>query len=331
MAKTAIVTTSIGARPESYRDWATAGDLIVAGDQNAPASLRDFLSEVGGLYLTPERQTKDYPFSDIIGWRNIQRRNCAIMYALEQKYDVIITVDDDNYPVGGARQFRDGHIAALAIQDTPITYASPTNFLNTGIFCTPMFHQRGVPYGIQTHITRPRTTDRPRIVVSQAQVLGDPDCDAIERMCNAPEVQAVVANVIISPGTYAAFNSQATVWAGDWAPVMAVLPGLGRYDDIFASYVFHRLARTYNVALHVGAPAVVQKRNAHDLVKDLKAELWGMSNVFTFCDELDRAYISADMPLVVAYSELMVAAAAVLPPDTIEFARIWAKHWREVL
>lgn len=331
MSTTAVVSTSINAHPDAYERWAQVGHLIVAGDTNSPKELEHYVKDLGGLYLTPETQDKRYPFSQHIGWRNIQRRNAAIMAAYEMKYNYVVTVDDDNAPVGTPREWALGHIAELEVTETPIVYGSPTGFLNTGIFCTPAFHQRGTPYGVVTHVTQPVTMKNPRVVVSQAQVLGDPDCDAVDRICNAPEVHAVIADAVIDPGTYAAFNSQATMWAGEWAPVMAVLPGIGRYDDIFASFIFHRMALTYNVALHVGTPCVVQKRNAHDLVKDLKAELWGMNWVIAFVNDLRQAFISGDMPLHVAYSELIVAAENILPEQTILFARSWIKYWESML
>jgi hypothetical protein len=171
----------------------------------------------------------------------------------------------------------------------------------------------------------------PRVVVSQAQVIGDPDCDAVERIANAPAVTAVAIDAAITPGVYAAFNSQATMWVRDWAPLMAVMPGIGRYDDIFGSYIFHRIAREYNVAMFVGTPCVRQDRNVHNLAADLRAELWGMHTVFDFCKALDEAHISRDMPLVEAYGELITAVAHILPSEAVKFAQAWARAWRSEL
>ena len=333
MSEVAIVSTSINPAPIAYRDWAKAGDLIVAGDVNSPTELAHYLKDIGATYLTPAEQTKMYPFSEIIGWRNIQRRNAAIMYAYERNYRYIVTVDDDNVAQQSATQFVMGHIGAM---QHPVrnTVSSPTGYLNTGIFCEPHFHQRGTPRGVLVNNVHGVPVDpahAPRIVVSQAQVMGDPDTDAIDRIVYHPDVKVCLADVVVTPGVYAAFNSQATVWDGAWAPVMAVLPHIGRYDDIFASFIFHRLARDFFVALHVGTPCVKQERNEHDLVKDLAAEVWGLNTTITFVDEINRAHISADMPLPMAYSELMVAAAAVLPQPTIAFAEEWVRYWKGLL
>ncbi len=327
----AIVSTSIHPAPPAYAQWAKAGNLIVAGDVNAPPELEKYLVDMGATYLSTDWQG-GYDFSETIGWRNIQRRNAAIMAAFERRYDPIITVDDDNFPTGHPVRWVHLHAAELDGRKVETTIGSRTNYLNPGFFCLPRFHARGVPYGIDTDTPLVMLEKRDiRVVVSQAQVVGDPDCDAIERIVNKPMVQAVQADVIVTPGVYAAFNSQATVWSRDWAPVMAVLPGIGRYDDIFASFIFHRLARTYEVALHIGTPPVRQERNEHNLHADLKAELWGMRNVFEFTARLDAAHISADMPVHQAYAELIEATSSILPAQTVKFANEWVRTWRERL
>lgn len=328
----AIVSTSINAKPSAYSEWATAGKLIVAGDLNTPDGLEWYVRSRDGIYIAPDVQESKYLWSKHIGWKNIQRRNAAIWEAYIMGFQYVLTVDDDNHPAVSAHQFVAGHIDAM-MHKVESTVGSATDFLNTGIFTVPQFHQRGVPYGVYANATTIRSNtieSAPNIVVSQAQVLGDPDCDAVERIANAPMIVAVNANIVITPGTYAAFNSQATMWKHAWVPVMAVLPGIGRYDDIFASYIFARLAREYNVTVHVGDPCVTQLRNEHNLAADLRAELWGMQNVFAFCAALDRAHISSDMPLWMAYSELISACEGVLPVSTMKFAHEWVRSWREV-
>lgn len=338
--RVAIVSTSINPRPATYADWADAGHLIVAGDLNSPPELHGYVEGLGGSYLDANAQ-KRFGWSDDVGWRCIQRRNAAIALALDAKFDYIVTVDDDNTPLPNAAKFVSGHIDVLTSHLPHLSkmFVSGSGFLNTGEFCIPPFHQRGVPYGVDTrpHLAYEVIGDQvlpgaaPRVVVSQAQVLGDPDCDAVERIANAPDVKAVATEAVILPGVYAAFNTQATVWARDWAPVMACLPGVGRYDDIFASMIFARLARLHNVALHVGTPVVRQDRNWHNLANDLRQELYGMNHVFRFRQVLDDAHITTDMPLWFAYAELIVAASHFLPDTTVRFAQRWADDWKERL
>lgn len=324
----AVVSTTINPCPLVYAEWVPHADVIVAGDLNTPPAFYEFARDQSFHALTPDEQMH-WRFSEAIGWRCIQRRNAAIMTAFAGGYPHILTVDDDNWPRPSAYEFIDGHVVALGpakIENTLTTYSG---FLNLGSLCIPRFHARGTPYGMSTDEIRTVQDTVSRVVVSQAQVIGDPDCDAVERICHAPDVKAVATDAVIAPGTYAAFNSQATMWVRDWAPVMAVLPGIGRYDDIFASFIFHRLARTYGVALHAGAPVMRQDRNEHNLTADLRAENWGMRHVLTFCQALDRAHISADMPIHEAYGNLIAATSRVLPPATVAFANEWVKVWRQ--
>lgn len=332
MANVAIVTTSINTRPEVLNDWANVGDLIVAGDQNSPPELATFCREIGATYLSPERQMVQWEgVSDAIGWKCIQRRNIAIMYAMQTGFDYVLTVDDDNFPKPTASVFLEGHIENLQSRTNQFI-GSRSGYLNTGELCMPAFHQRGVPYGMDT---RPMVVDRDfgrpiEVVVSQAQIVGDPDCDAVERITSGPEVLAVTASALVLPGTYSAFNSQATLWRGDWAGVMACLPHVGRFDDIFASFIFARLARSYATTYYVGDPVMRQERNPHDLSKDLRAEVWGMRRQIRFCEALDLAYVSIDMPLWQAYSELIFAVRDILPTSTVKFANEWVDLWRKI-
>lgn len=106
---------------------------------------------------------------------------------------------------------------------------------------------------------------------------GDPDIDAIERIVNAPNVARIQReDVILAPGTWAPFNTQATMFRAELAPFMFMWPHVGRYDDIWASYVTRTAMNIFNLGTFYGHPAVHQYRNEHDLLKDLDAELFGM-------------------------------------------------------
>ena len=77
-------------------------------------------------------------------------------------------------------------------------------------------------------------------------------------------------------GTWGPFNSQATAIRGDLAPAFFMWPGVGRYDDIWASYLMRAIMDVRNDVVAYGEPLVRQVRNEHDLFKDLEAELFGM-------------------------------------------------------
>ena len=98
MVKKAIVTTTINEPTKAlklfskFSDW----DLIVAGDTKTPEHM---YKDIDCTYLNPQDQENiDKSLSDLIGWKCIQRRNMGFVYALQNNYDIIASVDDDNIP-----------------------------------------------------------------------------------------------------------------------------------------------------------------------------------------------------------------------------------------
>jgi hypothetical protein len=326
----AIVSTSVNHSPEAYEQWAKQGHLIVAGDHNSPPELQEYVKHVGGEYLTPEMQ-ETWLFSSVLGWNCIQRRNAAVMTAYARGFRYVATVDDDNLPinvdwVAQHVAHLEGHVPA----DT-LRISGNIGWVNTGHFAHPSFRQRGTPYGA-VHYHGVHDVDDTKLVVSTAHVLGDPDCDAVSRIAYSPHVDGVEANVIVAVSDYAAFNSQATLWNGEWAPLMAVLPGVGRYDDIFASYIAKRIMRARGVTFYAGTPCVFQSRNEHDAASDLRNEIFGMDHtphVIECLEGITDASIGPSVSLADAYKVCTdeLTSWDALPVQTLNFMYTWHKTW----
>ncbi len=59
-----------------------------------------FVARIGARYLGPaEQELMGTRCSEIIGWNSVQRRNLALLAAIQSHPEVIITVDDDNIPI----------------------------------------------------------------------------------------------------------------------------------------------------------------------------------------------------------------------------------------
>jgi hypothetical protein len=334
----AIISTSINARPKDYAAWAKQGVLIVAGDLNSPPELRQYVEEIGGVYLGVEDQER-YPFSDALGWCCIQRRNVAVMYAYENTtYDFILTVDDDNTPAtDDFVEVHAGYVSGeLEAKDSVVI--AKNRWINTGDFLEPPTWQRGTPYGFNTQLSDvemiPWEVD---VVVSQAQAVGAPDCDAVTRITIDPDVIGIKRSAIIGSGSRCIFNSQATMWRREWAPLLACLPYVGRYDDVIASVIAQAVMQTRNAFVRVGGPAAVQVRNDHDLTKDLKGERWGMMHLPLIDAELERAVSTTPAEMFMAeelydtYERFTrhLAGKELLPDETLRFMNAWAWTWRQ--
>jgi hypothetical protein len=326
----AVISTSINSEPDAYHAWAGVGDLYVAGDTNSPKSLRDYVNEIGGVYLDGNDQMQ-WSCSEIIGWRNIQRRNLALLAALEAGgYDYYVTVDDDNFPSVSPAEFR----AALEVPfgQRPGMRARPDRdgglWFNPGTIALPTYRQRGLPSRYFSEFDyRLSSADHPDVQVGvlQCQILGDPDCDAVQRLVRPVNVRDYAYDLYVEPGTYAPFNSQATVWPAEFAPLMAVLPGCQRYDDIYASVIATRILHEVNHVVYFGTPYVRQLRNAHDIGKDLAAELDGMNAIQAFAEFVDGLELDDTDDIIEHYREItyQLNAAGFLPDQAYEFTKAY--------
>lgn len=281
--KRALITTTINV-PHNLRDWRASGMsdddvIIVAGDHKTPhADVRALLSSLPGenVYLAPEDQTS-WHSSDLIGWNCIQRRNIALLEAMRRRPDYIITVDDDNYPA--SNDFIAQLDRSFTGEATNVV-RTDTGWLNAGSFLLPSIVVRGYPLS-QRHSDYVETghehTTEPIGVVASLW-LGEPDIDAVERICCAPTVTTMLTerNVTLASGTWCPFNTQSTAFRAELAPFMLMWPHVGRYDDIWASFLTQRAMETCGWHVTFGRPLVRQDRNPHDLVADLRAELFGM-------------------------------------------------------
>lgn len=266
--KKVIVSTSINPpteaiqRFDAMKDW----ELVVVGDQKTPT---DYHLD-RGLYLTPGLQEKMYPeLSDAIGWNCIQRRNIGFLYAMkEMGADIVATVDDDNIPMAGwGNELMIGHEKNVQYSRTALDAFDPFSATNL----TTCWH-RGFPI----QLVNSRFIHEEGRVSLKADIQadfwnGDPDVDAICRMIHNPHCLFDADYFPFASDKISPFNSQNTFLLRDVMPHYFMYPGIGRMDDIWASY--HVQQQGFKVVY--GKPSVRQVRNPHDLTKDMKAEYLG--------------------------------------------------------
>lgn len=302
MSDIALITTTIGKADvlRAYRDDDADVHIIVAGDLRSPHDdLTALCQELGNArYLSPDEQDAAYPtLSDFIGWRCVQRRNLAILEAIREGADVIYTMDDDIAPDDFG--FFAGVRARLGRRDayTGVTHG---NWMNPGNWARPGWYAaRGFPWQLRR--------DTIGMIHGMATVtvgafhclhLGDPDTDAVDNIVNAPEVEHYrlpfgATEVVVNPAvTFAPLNTGATAYRREVAPLLFVIPGIGRYDDIWAGYIAERVMGAQGWWLGYGAPFTRHTRNAHNLMTDLKAEMFGMEHTLDFCQVLREISVS---------------------------------------
>lgn len=242
-------------------------DLVVVGDQKTPIDYK--LDH--GLFLTPLVQEKFAPkLSEAIGWNCIQRRNIGFLYAIkEMGADIVATVDDDNVPYEGW-----GTDSLIGEGRSYIRFWETDQCAFDPLYptCSAHLWHRGFP--LQMVSERIATTRMMRYLMPDIQADfwdGDPDVDAICRMAFNPNVAFEHVPFPFMANKISPFNSQNTFLLAKVMPHYFMYPGIGRMDDIWASY--HVQQQGFKVVY--GKPSVRQMRNPHDLTKDMKAEYLG--------------------------------------------------------
>lgn len=250
-------------------------NLVVVGDMKTPHHEYDL---PGVTYLHPQKQaTIDPELSNLIGWNCIQRRNMGFVYALQQGAEIVATVDDDNDPKSNWGNVLPGEIDVKQVN--PI-----------GLAFDPLYHHKNVWHrGLPAECIATRrivsTNDGGKVKAGVVASLwnGDPDIDALCRLQHPDVVEFAEMTPYI--GTKPApFNSQNTILTADALRDYFCFPGIGRYDDIYASYV----CQAYGHKVVFTGPTVTQKRAGHDLLKDFEAEVYGYLNCGRFVSALSQ-------------------------------------------
>ena len=282
-----IVTTTINEPTEALRAFAAKADwsLIVVGDKRTPEA-----SYVGlpSTYLSVEFQQKHYnDISELIGWNCTQRRNIGFIEAFKAGATVVASVDDDNIP------YQNWGDNLLVDREVEIDTYKAINGVFDPLSVTnhsELWH-RGYPLQLlQTRHQLAYLGKTLRKIDVQADLWdGDPDIDAIVRITMRPCIKfdgcQPYSSVSISP-----FNSQNTFLSRRVFPHYAMLPQIGRAEDIWGAYL---LQQNINTVVAYCSASVYQRRNEHDLIIDMQNEMLSYRHAVTF---LKDGYDSPCLP-----------------------------------
>jgi len=282
--KHVLVTTTINAPTPALRSYTALGHtLVVVGDRKTPDDvwIRFCKGNNNVRFLSYEyQQLRWRVLSELIGPDCVQRRNLGFVVAVEMGADVIVTVDDDNEPLSNW-----GNKVGLAT--TCKRYEGETDVIDPlQVAGSNMWH-RGFPIQ-RVKERRVWCVDQKTPVVPLVQSNlwhGDPDVDAIERWLFCAQNVRFSPDLWFTSCSYMPFNSQNTAIDRSLIQDYFCFPGIGRADDILASYVLQFLHADKKPFVVFGGPTVYQKRVGHVCEDDLEEELWGMSNLHNIlCD-----------------------------------------------
>jgi hypothetical protein len=324
---------------QKYPHADTTVDFIIAGDRKTPAGTEAYLDSLRSrtrsqiIYLDLPQQERHFAkYSGI--WNHIPldsfaRRNYADLLAYQRGYSLIIRIDDDNLPTDD--DFIGGHSVAGQRLRMP-TIESETGWFNV---CESLdeehgvaFYPRGYPYERRWEPAPVAVSERDnRIVVNAGLWLGDPDVDAITRLCRSVNAtryreEAFGRHFALAPGTWCPINTQNTAFVRETIPAAFVSPHAERYDDIFSGYFLRAIIDHVGDAVSYGRPLLNQVRNYHDLWKDLRKETVGGQTTVAVTDEL-RSLTFSRGDYLGCYGELIAALKENLRVEREHFLRIF--------
>ena len=339
--KVALITTTIYV-PEvlqMYREMDKDVMFFVSGDKKTPhTETRSLVEKLGNaVYYSDKDQEKlGYRCSDIIGWNKIMRRSISLLEAIKYGADIIVSIDDDNIPLDGT-YFAD-FVSVLSTPYSGLKASSHRGWFNIGDFMIPQIYHRGYPYDLRNsnsnYLISP--TSGEKVGIAEGLWFGDPDIDAMERITNAPIVhrfsEVLRRGLVIDRMNFAPINSQNTAYVRELAPLMMPLVGVGRYDDIWASYIAERVMMTTDYCCHFGKPFVWQERNPHNLWTNLKDEIFGMEYTLQFCQDL----LATDLGQGTILNKLerlyqRLRNKDYLPPVFYELGKAWCEDLRDIM
>lgn len=278
-------------------------NFYIVGDLSTPAECKEKADayRAKGLhwvYLDEAAQNeflKPFPeLAEEIPWKTDNRRNVGFLMAYRDRCDVIIAIDDDNYPKE-KWPFLEGH----SVVGKEVTLPTATGYEGWFNLCSMMdvqcpsldvsgtVYARGFPYKRRSPLCSKISSDLSSGIVAVNAGLwsGDPDVDAATRIVTRCEAQENFSeSVLLAPDTLMPINTQNT------ALIRAAIPAyyyvkmghpvggmkLDRFGDIFSGFFVQKCAQAVGHHVRVGSPVVEHRRSPHNLYKDLWNELAGL-------------------------------------------------------
>jgi hypothetical protein len=276
-----IVTTTINHPTIATRKFCEFDEwtLIVVGDTKTPHSEYEKLN---CIYLHPSEQEEKYKnLSNIIGWKSIQRRNIGFIEAYNLGADIIATVDDDNIPYDDwGKNVLVGQNIECDLYESEHNVFDPLSVTSRN----EVWH-RGYPieYVPTRHKVEYKGKTKRTVLVQSDLWDGDPDIDAMARLSIKPIVKYSDIKKPYCSNQIAPFNSQNTFLAREVIPFYAVLPHIGRMDDIWGAYI---LQHYFPKSVIYNRASVYQDRNVQDLITNLENEIIGYRNTLKLIKDL---------------------------------------------
>lgn len=270
--------------------------LIVIPDRKTPTDLYQKSQVLRGLgynIVCPTIEEQDNylkklgNIASIIPYDSDSRRNIGFLMAYELGDEIIISIDDDNYPREGRPFFKEHKIVGKGIKNTKVTKSS-NGWFN---ICDLLefnkdkrnIYARGFPYYARfdgEKASHDESIDT-EVHINAGLWLNSPDVDAITWLGLQPHATSFKdKSVVLGTDTWTPINTQNTslnreVIPSYWFVKMGYpISGMSidRYGDIFSGFFAQKCVKHLGYSVRVGTPEVDHLRNTHNAIKDLNYE-----------------------------------------------------------
>ncbi len=313
-----IVITGIHGETEAVKMWQKLPEwhVVLVGDKKS----KKVASSDTLTYLSIDDQRDlGFAYTEHCPENNYARKNIGYLYALKQGATDIYDTDDDNLPLEGWER---PQWTCSRRCDSASGFANVYRYFSDA-FVWP----RGFPLDHVHDDVAPLQNASATIGVWQSLADRQPDVDALHRLLFPGDVHFHVGErMALAPRTYCPFNSQCTFWHRDSFAFLYLPAQVSfRFTDILRGYIAQRLLWEQGSALGFTEAMVVQDRNEHDLMNDLRQEMDCYVGVHPTIAALEEAEFTKDPFENVERAYAALISAGVVPKDEMVACRAWIK------
>jgi len=260
--KKCIIVTSINEQNDILEKLSNIADLIIVGDLKTTNNYKNC------IYLDINKQKEYFPdIADLISYNHYSRKNFGYLYAIKNGYDLIYDTDDDNLPLFNEISIPIFNKEIYSEEKLMNIYQHYSNdFIWSRGYPLDRIHEKKT-------ITETTITEKvPDLIYGLCD--GDTDLDAVCRITNKNKnIKFIGDSVCINKYNNIIFNSQSTFWLNKNYFKFLYLPTSinSRFSDILRSYVMQYCS---DAIIGVQSNVAYQIRNPHNLIKDMKDELF---------------------------------------------------------
>ena len=302
-------------------------EILIIGDRKSPdKEIQKYLDTIQAsniniqFFRIDEQDAWMEAFPRLTGkipYNSDNRRNVGYLMALQHGADVIISLDDDNYPTSG--DFIQGHYLVGDTVTLP-TIRSSNGWFNA---CSLLkndksveIYPRGFPYSRRfEQSTIDGRESNGKVAINMGLWINDPDVDAITNLAVPVKITSfdgIQEKVMIDRGISCPIDSQNTAisrsaLAAYYFVIMdASSTGttIDRFGDIWQGYFAKKIIDAMDERITIGTPLADHRRNKHDLLMDMRNEAEGIiitEKLLTWLSDIEientRSYADAYIEL----------------------------------